>query len=324
MFEIKKDVIQKNLDNTLMTVDIEALGSKIKGKVRDCYVKNNKRVLISSDRLSAFDVILTSIPFKGKLLNDLTAFWFEKTKHIAKNHLIARPHPNIFIGQEVSIIPIEVVVRGYLAGSSYRDYVAGKPVSGVSLPSGLKKSQKFETPIITPSTKEAQGSHDMPISESEIITRNIVTKDIWDEVREVALSLFKFASNEVSERGLILVDTKYEFGLLKNKDGGFQIVLADEIHTQDSSRYWIKDSYQARFESDQDPEMLDKEFLRRWLIERGYMGEGVPPKITDEFRVELASKYIEVYQMISGEEFVYSNEAISDSVISEVLRILDN
>lgn len=323
MHPIRKDIIAENINNALETIEIPQLGSKIKGKVRDCYVKNNKRVLISSDRLSAFDVILTTIPFKGKLLNDLTAFWFEKTKHIAKNHILERPHANIFIGQEVSIIPIEVVVRGYLAGSAARDYQAGRPVSGVSLPHGLNKSQKLEKPIVTPSTKEAHGKHDMPISEAEIIAKGIVPKNIWEEVREKALALFSFASEEVSKRGLLLVDTKYEFGLKKKEDGSSEIVLADEIHTQDCSRYWIKDSYQNRFEKGEDPEMLDKEFLRRWLIERGYMGEGVPPVIPDEFRVEFAAKYIEVYQMISGQEFNYSHEPISDQIVSEVLRCLE-
>ena len=315
------EVLKNALDSTIGEIELPALGNKIKGKVRDCYVIGDKRVLISSDRLSAFDVILSTIPFKGKLLNDLSAFWFEKTGHIVKNHIVARPHPNIFIGQEVKIVPIEVVVREYLAGSSYRDYLAGRSISGITLPEGLRKSQKLAEPILTPSTKAAQGEHDMPISEGEILASKIVPEAIWVEIKQKALDLFKFASTEVAKRGLILVDTKFEFGIKNYEDGSSEVILADEIFTQDCSRYWIAKTYEERLSNNQDPEMLDKEFIRRWLMDRGYMGEGTPPKFTDSFRVEVAEKYIEVYEIITGLKFEASNLSISEEVVNNILKI---
>ena len=312
------EVLTNALKSTIEEVDLPGLGVKINGKVRDCYVKGNKRVLVSSDRLSAFDVILTSIPFKGKILNDLAAFWFEKTKHIVKNHLISRPHPNVFIAEEVEIIPIEVVVRGYLAGSAFRDYQAGKDISGVKVPKGMKKSEKFPAPIVTPSTKAAQGDHDMPISEAEILSKNIVAEEIWNQVRTTALKLFNFASEEVQKRGLILVDTKYEFGLKKGVSGAPEIILADEIHTQDSSRYWLLDTYEEMLSVGEDPEMFDKEFVRKWLIQSGYMGDGTPPKFTDAFRVQIAQKYIEAYEIITGEKFVFETMPLDKSLVEKI------
>ena len=312
------EVLTNALKSTIEEVDLPGLGVKINGKVRDCYVKGNKRVLVSSDRLSAFDVILTSIPFKGKILNDLAAFWFEKTKHIVKNHLISRPHPNVFIAEEVEIIPIEVVVRGYLAGSAFRDYQAGKDISGVKVPKGMKKSEKFPAPIVTPSTKAAQGDHDMPISEAEILSKNIVAEEIWNQVRTTALKQFNFASEEVQKRGLILVDTKYEFGLKKGVSGAPEIILADEIHTQDSSRYWLLDTYEEMLSVGEDPEMFDKEFVRKWLIQSGYMGDGTPPKFTDAFRVQIAQKYIEAYEIITGEKFVFETMPLDKSLVEKI------
>jgi len=317
-----REILREALAQTRDTVDLDGFGPKIKGKVRDCYVVGDKRILISSDRFSAFDVILTTIPYKGKLLNDMAAFWFEKTKHIVKNHLVSRPHPSVFVGEEVKIIPIEVVVRQYLAGSSYRDYAAGKDVSGVKLPPGLKKSAKLEELIITPSTKAEQGDHDAPISESSILENKIVSQDVWDNVRETALKLFSFAAEEVAKRGLILVDTKYEFGLKTNKNGSQELVLADEVHTQDCSRYWIRESYQERFARGEDPEMLDKEFVRRQLIAKGYMGEGTPPEFSDDFRIEIAEKYIEAYEMITGLNFDFSIGPIDEKVLQEIKKVL--
>jgi phosphoribosylaminoimidazole-succinocarboxamide synthase len=312
------EILTTALKNTIQEVDLPGLGVKINGKVRDCYVRGTKRVLVSSDRLSAFDVILTTIPYKGKILNDLAAFWFEKTKHIVKNHLISRPHPNIFIGEEVEIIPIEVVVRGYLAGSAFRDYQAGKDISGIKIPSGMKKSEKFSEPLVTPSTKAIQGEHDMPISEAEIISSKIVPENIWNDVRTIALKLFNFGSNEVRKRGLILVDTKYEFGIKKYPDGTSEIILADEVHTQDSSRFWQLDTYEEMLSIGEDPEMLDKEFVRKWLIQSGYMGDGTPPKFTDAFRVQIAQRYIEAFEIITGEKFVFETTPFDKNLIDRI------
>jgi phosphoribosylaminoimidazole-succinocarboxamide synthase len=199
------------------------------------------------------------------------------------------------VGREVSIIPVEVVVRGYVAGSAWRDYIAGRPVSGVTLPSGLREFEKLPQPILTPSTKEAFGRHDMPISESEIIERGIVSASLWDRVRETALRLFEVGTQELEGRGLLFADTKYEFGLL---DG--RLVLADEVHTLDSSRFWVASSYEERLGRGESPEMLDKEPIRRWLMERNFTGDGPLPSIPDDYRMELVRHYSQSFKMITG------------------------
>jgi phosphoribosylaminoimidazole-succinocarboxamide synthase len=309
-----RQVLRSQLPNTLREIEIPELGKKIPGKVRDCYVSGDKRVLITSDRLSAFDVILTTLPFKGLVLNHMAAYWFEKTRSIVPNHIISHPHPNVFIGREVEIIPIEVVVRGYLAGSAWRDYVEGRPVSGIELPKGLRKSERFEAPLITPSTKAEQGTHDEPISSDDVVRRGIVESTVWEEVCEHAFALFRFGTEEARKRGLILVDTKYEFGILREPGRAPKVILADEIHTSDSSRFWIADSYEDRMANGEDPEMLDKEFFRRWLIERGYMGNGTPPGIPDDMRLDLAERYIAACERITGTVVAGKIGPVSDEI----------
>jgi phosphoribosylaminoimidazole-succinocarboxamide synthase len=201
------------------------------------------------------------------------------------------------IGREVSIIPVEVVVRGYVAGSAWRDYIAGNLVSGVKLPPGLREFDRLPQPILTPSTKEAFGKHDMPISEAEIVSRGIVTGPLWERIRETALRLFEVGTKELDGRGLLFADTKYEFGLL---DG--RLVLADEIHTLDSSRFWVAASYEERLQRGESPEMLDKEPIRRWLMERNFKGDGPLPVIPDEYRMELVRHYTKSFKMITGIE----------------------
>ncbi len=316
---IPKTTIQEKLSSTLKEANLSGFGPVIKGKVRDSYVVGDKRILVSSDRFSAFDVVLSTIPYKGELLTGLAWDWFNKTKHIVENHTIAKPHANVVIGKEVKIIPIEVVVRGFLAGSAWRDYQANKPVSGVSLPSGLHKNQRLDQPIITPSTKEAVGLHDIPISEAEILNQNIVAPNIWEEVRESALKLFNFASKDVEKRGLYLLDTKFEFGLITNPDGSLKIILADEIFTQDCSRFLEMNTYEERLSKGQDPEMLDKEWIRTWLINKGYMGEGTPPDFTDEFRVQISEHYINAFERISGNEFIPDDSPITELEIKKYL-----
>ncbi len=298
-----KDQAIKQIPNTLEKTELSGLGEKIPGKVRDSYVVGDKRILVTSDRLSAFDVVLTSIPFKGQVLNDMAHYWFKQTEHIIENHIIDRPHPNIFIGKQAEILPVEVVIRGYLTGSAWRDYQAGKDISGIPLPAGLKKSHKFEAPLLTPSTKAEVGEHDQPISSEEILRQGIVKEEIWKEVSEKAMELFEFGTKLAAERGLILVDTKYEFGLIDDGEGNKRLILADEVHTSDSSRYWIAESYQQAYQSGEEPKKLDKEFVRGWLIEQGYMGEGTPPDFPDDFRAQVAEKYIEAYETITGESF---------------------
>ena len=300
---ISKEQLRAQLEHTLDNLDFEVNAEHIPGKVRESYLKDGRRVIVVSDRLSAFDRILTSIPYKGQVLNQIANHWFSATEHIVPNHLISTPHPNVVVSREVQILPVEIVVRGYLTGSAWRDYEAGETVSGEKIPAGMKRWQQFESPILTPSTKAGQGEHDIPISVKDIIEQGIVEEDIWTKASDIAHKLFSFGSSEAGKRGLILVDTKYEMGVLKDDSGKPQIILADEVHTPDSSRYWIAESYEERFSAGKAPRMLDKEFVRGPLIERGFMGDGEIPELSDEFRVEIAQRYIELYERICGIEF---------------------
>jgi phosphoribosylaminoimidazole-succinocarboxamide synthase len=287
------------LPTALESTSFSWLGNKYTGKVRDTYTRGSERVLIATDRLSAFDRLLTTIPLKGQVLTQLAQYWFERVSSFMPHHVLAMPDPCVVVAREVSIIPIEVVVRGYLAGSAWRDYEAGHPVSGVKLPAGMRQFEPLPSPLITPSTKESVGKHDVPISEHEIVERGIVPAHVWEDVRSKALQLFAMASAELSERGLIFVDTKYEFGLLDDV-----VVLADEVHTLDCSRFWLKSSYEERLSRGEIPEMLDKEPIRRWLMERGFQGEGQPPQIDDEYRAELMAHYMRSFELIAGQPFV--------------------
>jgi phosphoribosylaminoimidazole-succinocarboxamide synthase len=271
------------------------LGEKYTGKVRDVYSRGDTKVLIATDRLSAYDRLLTTVPLKGEVLTQLANFWFQKVAHIVSHHVLAIPDPNVMIATAVEIIPIEVVVRGYLAGGGWREYSATGQVSGVTLPQGMHEFQKLDSPIITPSTKEPAGNHDIPISEDEIVRRGIVSEAVWSKVRALALQLFHLGSEEVASRGLLLVDTKYEFGV---KDA--EVVLADEIHTLDSSRFWVASSFEAYKTGGAQPEMLDKEPVRRWLAERGFMGEGQIPEITDRERALWMEHYLKSFELITG------------------------
>jgi phosphoribosylaminoimidazole-succinocarboxamide synthase len=274
------------------------LGEIYRGKVRDSYGVGNKRVLIATDRLSAFDRVISTVPGKGQVLTKMAAYWFNRTREIIANHLIGIPDPNVMVVKEVSIVPVEVIVRGYLAGSAWRDYEAGRLVSGHKIDPGMSQFEKFSAPLVTPCTKEAVGKHDLPISEAELLSRGLVGREHWEEIRTTALKLFELGSREVATRGLLFADTKYEFGLLDGK-----VVLADEIHTLDSSRFWVKDSYEQCLSNGEPPEMLDKEPIRRWLIDRGFMGEGQPPEIDDNYRLALRAHYVQSAERITGEVF---------------------
>ena len=295
---LSNETLVKQLPYVLTSTDLPFLGEKYVGKVRDNYSRGSVRCLITTDRLSCFDVVVTAIPFKGQVLNQLAANWFEKTEHIIPNHLIDVPDPMVMVVRNCAILPLEVVVRGYLAGSAWRDYQAGKAISGVNLPPGMRPSQKLAEPILTPSTKAEKGSHDRPISEAEILQSGIVEKKIWEQIRLVALELFRFGQHEAARHGLILVDTKYEFGVAEGR-----LYLVDEIHTLDSSRYWVAESYPAHFEAGSAPEMLDKEPTRQWLLQQGYCGDGPIPEFTPDHRVAIARHYIGSYERISGQAF---------------------
>lgn len=298
MRRVGESEIRAQLPLCISNTHLEWVGTRYQGKVRDSYVRGAERILITTDRLSCFDVFVTEVPFKGQVLNQLALFWFQRVEDIVPNHLIASPHPNVLIGKNCEVIPIEVVVRGYLAGSAQRDYQAGRAVSGIALPLGLKPYQKLPEVLLTPSTKAAHGSHDLPISESEIVSSGIVEESLWSKVRESALKLFQRGQQEAEKQGLLLVDTKYEFGL-----SGGELTLVDEIHTLDSSRYWVKHSYADRLAAGEAPEMLDKEPTRQWLLSQGYKGDGVPPVFTDSHRIELAQHYISSYERITGQPF---------------------
>lgn len=296
--------IKSNFSNTLENPDFPELGQKIDGKVRASYIQDNKRIIISSDRISAFDVILTSLPFKGQILTQLSNFWFEKTKDLVPNHVIDVPDPSVMVVKECAVYPIEVIIRAYITGSGWRDYEKGNLISGIKLPDGLKKNQKLSSAIITPSTKADMGLHDEPISREDIISRGLVSEEEYSTIENYAKKLFEFGTQVAAKQGLILVDTKYEFG--KDKDGN--ICVVDEIHTPDSSRYWYANSYNERFNKGENPHQLDKEYLRTWLIEQGFIGEGEIPEIPEDILENTVKRYITIYEEITGETFVPDTE----------------
>lgn len=276
-------------------------GTKIHtGKVRDIITHDGKLLITTSDRISAFDRILSTIPCKGELLNRMALFWFEKTKDIIPNHILKKVSARTILVKECKVLPVEVIVRGYLTGSAWRDYQAGKAISGITLPAGMKCDQKFEKPILTPSTKAEMGLHDEPISCEEILQRKLVPVNVWQQVEKAAFTLFERGTEIAARNGLILVDTKYEFGI----DADGKVVLVDEVHTPDSSRYWYADTYERYFEEGKSQRKVDKEFLRQWLMDRGFMGNGEAPEIPDEVRIEVAEKYINAFETITGIPFV--------------------
>jgi len=302
---IEKSIIKKNLNNTLKEAEFEELPNYYKGKVRENYDIGNKRILISTDRQSAFDVILAEVPFKGQVLNQTSMFWFEKTKDIVKNHLLESPDPNVAVVKKAKVFSIEFVIRAYLTGttttSSWWHYENNdRKICGIEMPAGMKKNEKFDKIISTPTTKNFSGGHDKPISRDEIIDQNIISKEKYDFIEKKSFELFKRGEKIANENGLILVDTKYEFG----EDENGEIMLVDEIHTPDSSRFWIKDSYKKRISEDKEPESLDKEFLRIFLANKGFIGDGKVPEIPKEKIIEFSQKYIQLYEKVTGQNFI--------------------
>lgn len=285
--------LHAQIPHTLGETNLTGLGPVRRGKVRDIYELPARDALlfVTSDRISAFDRVLGTVPFKGELLTDLAARWFERTRDVCRNHVLDRPDPQALVVRRLQPVPVEVVVRGFITGSLWRDYEGGNRTAyGLNLPDGLQRDQAFDTPIITPTTKEEVGTHDQPISEAEILARGLVDRRTWAEVTERALALFAAGQQWARSRGLELVDTKYEFGL--DAQGGVWVM--DEIHTPDSSRYWRRTPDGLR--------ALDKEFLRQWLIEHGWKGDGPAPQIPDETLVALAERYIELATLVEGQE----------------------
>jgi len=310
---LSDDVIKAQMGNLLDKTDFD-WGGKYEGKVRDNYVVDGKRVIITTDRISAFDRVLCSIPFKGQVLNQTAAFWFEQTRHIVPNHVLSVPDPNVLLARECVLIPVEMVVRGYLTGvtttSAWYSYKRGiRNFCGHVLPEGMKKNQPFDAPILTPSTKAEKGGHDESVSSDEIIKRGLVDEKIYREMERIALALYRFGNQKVAEDNLILVDTKYEFGLFDN-----ELMLIDEIHTPDSSRFWIKETYDGLFSQGEEPQKLDKEYIRQWLAGQGFIGEGHIPVIPDDIKIEAARKYITAYEMITGKQFKSKTEKIQERI----------
>lgn len=327
---ISKQKVIENIPLALKTVSIHKFGKKYSGKVRDSYALDNKqslrpgglkRIIITTDRQSAFDHILGLIPFKGQVLTKLSEFWFQKTADIIQNHLISVPDPNVMLVKNCKVIPIEMVVRGYITGvtdtSIWGSYEKGERVIyGIKFPEGLKKNQKLPEYVITPTTK-AEAGHDERLTEKEIFKRRIVTPLIWKQMKKVALALFERGQKICDKAGIILVDTKYEFGL----DEKGKLILVDEIHTPDSSRYWIKASYKRRFSKGEEPESYDKEPLRIWFKEHGYSGKGKIPKMPPEFIAKMSMLYMGIYEKITGKKFKPNltknvNQRIKDNLLN--------
>ena len=317
-----KDRIRAELNNTLTETTLEH-GNKRTGKVRDQYELGDKIVLITTDRQSAFDRVLASIPFKGQVLNLTSAWWFDKTKNIIPNQVINIPDPNLTLAKNCDVFPIEFVVRGYITGSTstslWTVYNNGdREYCGNLLTEGLVKNQKLTENMLTPTTKEKD--HDRPIAPSEIVSEGWMTEDDWDYCSKKALELFEFGQKTAAENGMILVDTKYEMG----KDEAGNIILIDEIHTPDSSRYWIAETYNERMASNQEPQNIDKEFLRLWFVDNcdPYNDESLP-EAPEELIVELSSRYIYLYETITSQLFPFPEAGKSvNERINENLRTI--
>jgi phosphoribosylaminoimidazole-succinocarboxamide synthase len=310
---ITREQIQSQLDNCLMEAKFPQWEAQYKkGKVRDMYLLKDKRVLITTDRQSAFDHVLGAIPLKGQVLNRIAQYWFEQTEDIAPNQILSVPDANVTIACELEILPVEIVVRRYMTGSSdtaiWTHYNNGvRQYCGHTLPEGMIKNQPFDAAIITPTTKDEV--HDELISRDEILAQDLVAKDTWEIIEDIAFKLFARGEELAAKQGLILVDTKYEMGL--DPDGN--VTLADEVHTPDSSRFWVLDSYADRHANGEEPVSLDKEFLRLWLRDKGISDTHIP-ELDDDIRIQVAERYIDLFQRVTGTEF---EAEISDLPILE-------
>ena len=297
--------VRAALDDVLIETDIPGLPPPVRGKVRDNYdLPDGRRLIVATDRQSAFDRVLAAVPFKGQVLTATARFWFAATADICRNHVLAFPDPNVTVARRLPMLPVEVVVRDYLAGTTATSiwpmYRAGRRVLyGIRFPDGLRENEKLPETIVTPTTKGEDGAHDEPVTPQQIVERGLLAAATWEELRALALALFARGRERAAANGLILVDTKYEFGL--DEEG--RITLADEIHTPDSSRYWLAATYAQRLAGGEDPETLDKDFLRRWIIARcdPYI-EPIPP-IPPETLVEFSLRYIALYETATGERF---------------------
>ncbi len=313
--------IREAIPYALTRVDLPNLGPRTEGKVRDIYRAGPDRVLITTDRVSAFDRVLGVIPFKGQVLNQLSAWWFDQTRDIVANHVISVPDPNVTLAREAEALPVEVIVRGYITGvtstSLWTLYDQGVPLPyGLNLPPGLRKNDPLPEPVITPTTKATGGAHDERLTNAEVVEHGLVSADLWDEVQAAALAVFRRGQEVAARAGLILVDTKYEFGLIDGRPA-----LIDEVHTPDSSRYWVQESYDAVQGTGREPENFDKEFLRIWFAERGYRGEGQPPAMPDDFVAAVAQRYIAAFERLTGEAFIPGAQPVAQRIENALAKL---
>jgi len=306
--------IQEAIPLALAGVDIPGFPTQLRGKVRDIYLHDKYRVIITTDRVSAFDRILGLIPFKGQILNQLSAWWYRQTADIVASAMVSVPDPNVMIVRELPTIPVEVIVRGYITGvtktSLWYLYQQGeRQPYGIPLTEGLHKNAPLPHPIITPTTKATGGGHDERLTRQELIERELVPEALWEKVESAALALFARGQARAAQAGLILVDTKYDFGFA---DG--EPVLIDEVHTPDSSRYWLAENFEERLARGEEPESMDKEFLRRWLAKQGYRGDSEAPPLPDEIVIQTAQRYMNVYERLTGETFVPAAQPAADRI----------
>jgi phosphoribosylaminoimidazole-succinocarboxamide synthase len=308
-------LLREQCERTLKETEFSELGVAEKGKVRDSYVSGERRFIVATDRVSCFDVVVGTLPFKGQLLNQLAVFWFEHTREIARNHLLEAPDPNVSVVQECKTLPVEFIYRGYLTGSSstsiWTAYERGeRDYCGHQLAEGMGKHEPLPETLLTPTTKAAMGAHDELISREALIANGAISEEHYDEAAAIGAKLFAEGQRWAESRGLILVDTKYEMGL--DPDG--RIIVIDEIHTPDSSRYWHRDGYERALSQGEDPTQLDKEYLRRWLGDRGYRGDGEWPEIPVDVRCEATRRYVEAFEQITGHSFEPDSEAVEPRI----------
>jgi phosphoribosylaminoimidazole-succinocarboxamide synthase len=316
---VSKDELLDLLPNALDETKLPLPG-KQSGKVRDWYdLPDGQRVLVTTDRLSAFDRILAKVPFKGQVLNQLSAWWFEKTKDIIPNHIVSYPDPNVSIVRTAEPYPVEVIVRGYITGVTstalwYRYSLGERDIYGYHFPEGLQKDAMLPEPIITPTTKGGVTGHDERLTCAEVVEKGFLDAKTWDQVQAAALSIFKRGQAVARNAGLILVDTKYEFG----RAAGGNVVLIDEVHTPDSSRFWKADSYNARFSVGDEPDNFDKEFVRIAYANKGYRGDGEVPSMPDELWVSASQRYIQIYEMLTGRSFEPGSYPIESRLLANL------
>ena len=319
---ISQDKLLKLIPQALNETNLPLQG-KQSGKVRDLYdLPNRQRLLVVTDRLSAFDRVLARVPYKGQVLNQLSAWWFEQTKDIIPNHLISIPDPNAAIVQKVNPLPVEVVVRGYITGVTttalwYRYSIGERNIYGYDFPEGLRKNQVLPEPIITPTTKGGETGHDERLTCAEVVEKAILDEKIWNQVQAAALAIFKRGQELANKAGLILVDTKYEFGI--GDDG--QVILIDEVHTPDSSRFWRAEEYDERFEAGVEPENFDKEFVRIAYAEKGYRGDGEIPSMPDELWAAASERYVAIYEMLIGESFIPGSYPVEERLLKNLEQV---